>query len=1087
MKSPKEMKIIQIEITNACSNRCANCTRFCGHHQKPFFMNFETFKNAVDSMAGFPGIVGIMGGEPTIHPEFEKFVRYFKENFGNDESPSIIFKGPESGFIDYICKNKFNIDKNNQRGLWSSMGYKYYNNFELIQDTFGYQALNDHSYPSLHETLMVTRKELNIPDDKWYALRDNCWIQSLWSASITPKGAFFCEVAAALDMLFDGPGGWPIVPGWWLRDPYNFGDQLRWCELCSAPLPMPKRDANKEIDDASPVWCNLLEKIQSPKFLQGKVNTFNVSSYNANNYSIISESLPYLQDQCKRLANGNGGLEPRNISIWMDLRNNEPSDCLDLVQKNQLFTKIDLLIISNSEQKKALKSENILTVNLSEYGNKANIFQIADIVPCKDFIIILSDYYLKGNPREYIRHFVFNPGCYYYYRKDGKILFSFFSLLASSLICNPEFDNLQDVYPFEKQVYLESIPDNTVKIFQACHKPSTYIQNDVFQPIQLGKVISNVSLGILGDDTGDNISEKNVIYAELTGLYWIWKNEKVHTYLGLCHYRRILVFNPLYFQNIKKDHRVISRLYNEYIKEYGWIPSSILNFVAGIDIIVPRPWNKPMGGSQKSHYKIMHGVDSYYRLCEGIKIHAPDYYPDLQKFFNGKDMITGHMFVMRREILDTYCNWLFPLLEKIYPNTDFSANNVYNIREPAFAAERLFHIFIEKLKKNKPELVIKEVPWIMIKDTTPHISYFPALDNKIEVIPVVSAFDNNFAPIYSVFLESLISTSSSRYHYDLIILSDLISDEHKNRLISQIKAINHISIRFFEMNQYLSKENLEIEPHFSKSTFFRLKLPSILPEYKKILYIDPDVIIREDISEIFFINLNNCYAGVVRCLNTMEHRLANLVVGIPYSYLTYEDYFINEVGLKKNDLDNYFNAGFMLLNLRKIREDNLEEMFLMLFSQKNYFLVDQDILNKSFNNNIIFLEQRWNVVHLCKSRAISQLPYKYEVEYQKALERPAIIHYAAPYNKPWLNESVPFGEIFWVHARKSPYYEILLKKFLLSNSKSINPMDKVNLRAKIKKILRDCAYRDIQANLLLMRNFLSKKTFRRYVKEKNEK
>ncbi|WP_319578632.1 DUF4422 domain-containing protein [uncultured Methanospirillum sp.] len=1082
MKSPKEMKIIQIEITNACSNRCANCTRFCGHHQKPFFMDLKTFKKAVDSMKGFSGIVGIMGGEPTLHPEFDTFVRYFKEHFGLDESPVNIFSGPESGFIDYICKNKFNIETKNQRGLWSSMGHRYYKYFELIQDTFGYQALNDHSFSSLHETLMVTRKELGIPDKEWYLLRDNCWIQSLWSASITPKGAFFCEVAAALDLLFDGPGGWPIEPGWWLRDPSNFGDQLRWCELCSAPLPMPKRDANKEIDDASPVWCNMLEKIQSPKFLQGKVNTFNVSSYNANDYSIICESLPYLQDQHKRLANGNGGLEPRSISIWMDLRNSEPSDCLDLVQKNQLLTKIDLLIISNSEQEIVLKSEIVPTINLSEYGKEANIFQIAEKVHCKDFIIILSNYYLKGDPRDYIQHFVFNPGCYYYYRKDKKDLFSFFSLRASSLLCNPEFVNLQDVYPLEKQVNLESIPDITVKIFQACHKPSTYIKNEIFQPIQLGKEISNVPLGILGDNTGDNISEKNVTYAELTGLYWMWKNDKVHTYLGLCHYRRILIFNPSHFQKIKSDYKVISRLNNEQIKDYGWIPDSILNFVVGTDIIVPRPWKRPMRGSQKNHYKIMHGPDSYNRLCEGIKIHAPDYYPYLQNFFNGKDMITGHMFVMRREILDAYCNWLFPLLEKIYPNTDFSNNNVYNIREPAFAAERLFHIYIEKLKKNKPELVIKEVPWIMIEDTSPNISSLPALDNKFEVIPIVSAFDNNFAPIYSVFLESLISTSSSRYHYDLIILSDLISDEHKKRLISQIKTISHISIRFFEMNQYLNKENLEIEPHFSKSTFFRLKLPSILPEYNKIIYIDPDVIIREDISEIFFTNLNNCYAGVVRCLNTLEHRLANLNVGIPYNNLTYEDYFINEVGLNENTLDNYFNAGFMLLNLHKIREENLEEMFLKLYSLKNFFLVDQDILNKSFNNKIIFLEQRWNVVHLCKSRAISQLPYKYEVEYQKALENPAIIHYAAPYNKPWLNDSVPFGEIFWMYARKSPYYEVLLKQFFLSNNKSINPIEKVNF--KKPNYFRDCAYQKIRTNNLFIKSFFTENFFHKILSNK---
>jgi hypothetical protein len=73
----------------------------------------------------------------------------------------------------------------------------------------------------------MTRKEFGISDSDWIAMRDNCWWQRLLgSPSITPKGAFFCEVAAAMDMLFDGPGGWKIEKDWWKRGPEGFGDQL---------------------------------------------------------------------------------------------------------------------------------------------------------------------------------------------------------------------------------------------------------------------------------------------------------------------------------------------------------------------------------------------------------------------------------------------------------------------------------------------------------------------------------------------------------------------------------------------------------------------------------------------------------------------------------------------------------------------------------------------------------------------------------------------------------------------------------------------------------------------------------------------
>lgn len=62
MRSPKDMRIIQIDITNACVHACSNCTRFCGHHVRPFFMDFETFKRAVDSLKDFDRCIGIMGG-----------------------------------------------------------------------------------------------------------------------------------------------------------------------------------------------------------------------------------------------------------------------------------------------------------------------------------------------------------------------------------------------------------------------------------------------------------------------------------------------------------------------------------------------------------------------------------------------------------------------------------------------------------------------------------------------------------------------------------------------------------------------------------------------------------------------------------------------------------------------------------------------------------------------------------------------------------------------------------------------------------------------------------------------------------------
>lgn len=86
MRSPADMKTIQIEITNVCLHSCSNCTRFCGHHQQPFFMDWLTFQRAVDSLQGYEGIIGLMGGEHTLHPDFERMVLYLRKKHPMAES-----------------------------------------------------------------------------------------------------------------------------------------------------------------------------------------------------------------------------------------------------------------------------------------------------------------------------------------------------------------------------------------------------------------------------------------------------------------------------------------------------------------------------------------------------------------------------------------------------------------------------------------------------------------------------------------------------------------------------------------------------------------------------------------------------------------------------------------------------------------------------------------------------------------------------------------------------------------------------------------------------------------------------------------
>lgn len=224
MRSPLEMDSIAIEICDACHNSCSNCSQLCGH-KKPGFMTLKQAKAAIDSMVGFKSLTNIQGGEPLLHPQFEEICDY------------AVTKIPPE-----------------QLGITTTLprGYERYR--AVIARTFGNILLNDHTRNDImHKPGLVAAQDVKgLPDwMKWYLI-DKCWMQCTWSAAISPRGAFFCEVASALDRYLPSPGGWPVEHGWWRRTPKDFVQQIEaFCWHCGQAMPLQMRESTDGRDDIS--------------------------------------------------------------------------------------------------------------------------------------------------------------------------------------------------------------------------------------------------------------------------------------------------------------------------------------------------------------------------------------------------------------------------------------------------------------------------------------------------------------------------------------------------------------------------------------------------------------------------------------------------------------------------------------------------------------------------------------------------------------------------------------------------------------------------------------------------------------------
>lgn len=210
-------------------------------------------------------------------------------------------------------------------------------------------------------------------------------------------------------------------------------------------------------------------------------------------------------------------------------------------------------------------------------------------------------------------------------------------------------------------------------IYIISHKPIKCFELKGYQLIQVGAYNKEHYCNV-SDDIGDNISNKNPYYCELTGLYWIWKN-LTDEYIGIVHYRRF--FTESFFESHFLKETKIKKIFQKY------------------DVILPIK-TKLRNTTVRHQFLDNTGTEYDLDILESVlKDKYPDYLDTYKQIFNGNTSYYRNMFITSKKIYDTYCEWLFDILDEVEFRMDISRYNDYHKRIYGFLAERLLGVFMQ--------------------------------------------------------------------------------------------------------------------------------------------------------------------------------------------------------------------------------------------------------------------------------------------------------------------------------------------------------------------------------------------------------
>ena len=263
-----------------------------------------------------------------------------------------------------------------------------------------------------------------------------------------------------------------------------------------------------------------------------------------------------------------------------------------------------------------------------------------------------------------------------------------------------------------------------------------------------------------------------------------------------------------------------------------------------------------------------------------------------------------------------------------------------------------------------------------------------------EIIPIFFAADENYLPYLAVALCSLKENASKKYAYEIYILNAGVSCEAE----AKIKKYEDdtFKVTFVDVSKEMEsvKSSLQIRDYYTGATYYRIFIAEMFPQLDKAIYIDSDVVVPGDISEFYHKEIGDNLVGAIA---------DEAVASVPEFRL----YTKEVLGI---DAQNYFNAGVLLMNLKKFRESNFYGGFCDLLKAYKFTVAqDQDYLNVLCAGQVAYFDKEWNKMPI-GGVGIT----------------PKLIHYNLTM-KPWHYETTLYKEYFWLYAKQTEDYDVILK------------------------------------------------------------